>query len=587
MENAVDAGATEIKLIIRDAGKTLIQVVDNGCGMSGRDARMCFERHATSKIQSPNDLLSIRTLGFRGEALASIASIAQVDLRTKRIGDEIGTQLIIEGSEVKNKGPVNTADGTNIQVKNLFWNVPARRNFLKSNISEFRYILEEFYRVALVHPDISFTMYNQDKILFQLPPCQLKQRIVNLLGNSYNQRLIPVEQQTALVNISGFIGKPEFAKKTRGEQYFFTNGRFIRNASLHHAVAAAFRELIPKDSFPTYIIYLELDPAGIDINIHPSKTEINFLDFSDIYAILHAAVKQALGKHNLTPALDFEQETSLDIPPLMPGQFVPPPKITINPDYNPFEKKTDPQPGFRFPVSENHRVPSFGSYTDTTVRSQPGLLPAKPLAEHINTLDNHENEDLGLEPAQESFSIYQVANTYIVTESSKGLMIIDQQAAHERILYEGLLEAKLSNSAESNRIIPATLTFSTDDALMLREHLGEFALLGFEISEFGNNTFILHSIPSNLPASGLNAAVEKALEQMKNDAPLSKESTAAAIAKNISRNLAVRRGKKLRTEEMESIYQKLFACKVPELSPDGKPTLVILGFDDLAKKFKV
>ena len=587
LENAIDAGATEIKLIVKDAGKTLIQVVDNGCGMSERDARMCFERHATSKIQTANDLLSIRTLGFRGEALASIASVAQVELRTKKVEDEIGTQLNIEGSEVRSHGPVSTPDGTSILVKNLFFNVPARRNFLKSNISEFRYILDEFYRVALVHPDISFIMYNQDKILFQLPPCTLKQRVVNLFGNNYNQRLIPVEQQTELVNISGFIGKPEFAKKTRGEQYFYTNGRYIRNASLHHAVATAFRELIPKDSFPAYIIYLELDPAGIDINIHPSKTEVNFLDFSDIYAILQAAVKQALGKHNLTPVLDFEQESSLDIPPLQPGQFILPPQITVNPDYNPFEKKTEPQPGFRFPVSESRKDPAYRRFPDPMVPRPGNPLASGPLSDHIDTLENQEGKGLGLESDQEYFSIFQVANTYIVSESGKGLMIIDQQAAHERILYENLLETKKSETQGSKTIIPVTLSFSSDDALLLREHLADFVMLGFELSEFGNNSFILHAIPSNLPASDLNGAVEKALDLMKDDVPLNAESAAVLIAKSVSKSLSVKRGKKLRKEEMESIYQKLFACKVPEISPEGKPTLIILGFEELAKKFKV
>ncbi|MCX6281322.1 MAG: DNA mismatch repair endonuclease MutL, partial [Bacteroidetes bacterium] len=319
LENTIDAGATEVKLIIKEAGRALIHVIDNGSGMSERDARMCFERHATSKIQNANDLLSIRTLGFRGEALASIASVAQVELRTKKNEDEIGTQLVIEGSEVRSHLPVSTPNGTSIQVKNLFFNVPARRNFLKSNTSELKYIQDEFFRVTLVHPDIAFTMYHHDKVLFQLPASNLRQRIVALFGSGYNKKLVPVEQQTNMVNIIGFIGKPEFARKSRGEQFFFANGRFIKNPYLHHAVEAAFRELIPKDSFPSYFLYLELDPANIDVNIHPTKTEINFTDSKSIYAILHAAVRQSLGKYNLTSVLDFEQEQTMEIPPLKPG----------------------------------------------------------------------------------------------------------------------------------------------------------------------------------------------------------------------------------------------------------------------------
>ena len=345
--------------------------------------------------------------------------------------------------------------------------------------------------------------------------------------------------------------------------------------------------MIPKDSFPTYIIYLELDPASIDINIHPSKTEINFLDFSDIYAILQAAVKQALGKHNLTPVLDFEQEHSLDITPLKPGQVIHPPQITVNPDYNPFEKKTELQPGFRFPVSESRKESGGRSSFASAGERTGNTLPTGPLSDHIDKLDTRNKDGLELEPEQEYFSIFQVAGTYIVTESGKGLLIIDQQAAHERILYEDILDNKRAEKHGSNRIIPVTLSFSSDDAILLREHLDDFILLGFEISEFGNNSFILHSIPSNLPASDLNGAVEKALEFMKNDVPLKSDGPVTLIAKSVSKSLAVKRGKKLQKEEMESIYQKLFTCKVPEISPEGKPTLFVLGFEELAKKFKI
>ena len=586
LENSIDAGATEVKLIIKDAGKTLIQVVDNGCGMSERDARMCFERHATSKIKTANDLLSIRTLGFRGEALASVASVAQLELRTKKVEDEIGTQLIIEGSEVKTHCAVNTSNGTNIQVKNLFFNVPARRNFLKSNSSELKYILDEFFRITLVHPDITFTMFNQERVLFQLASANLRQRIVALFGSNYNQKLIPVEQQTVMVNISGFIGKPEFAKKTRGEQYFFANSRFIRNPYLHHAVEAAFQELIPKDSFPTYFLYLELDPANIDVNIHPTKTEINFTDSKSIYAILQAAVRQALGKYNLTTVLDFEQEQSMEIPPLKPGQTINQPQITINPDYNPFEKKKEFQPSLRF---ENQGSKSkVGEWRENIPSSfiHPGNIPSAPLAELIDNLNAENNFSLNLEHDKTPHPVFQISNSYILKETSGGLLIIDQQAAHERILYEKFIAQGSTDKNPRSGIIPVTLSFSPDDAVLIKDLLEDFNALGFDISEFGNHDFVLHSIPVDLANTDYHGAVEQALEALKNDFTGKHAGKQQIIAKSLAKSSAVRRGKSLKKEEMEAIHQKLFECKVPEFSPDGKPAFFMLSFDELSKKFK-
>ena len=586
LENTIDAGATEVRLIIKDAGKTLIQVTDNGCGMSERDARMCFERHATSKIQTAHDLFSIRTLGFRGEALASIASVAQVELKTKKTGDEIGTQLIIEGSEVKSHSPVNTSTGTSIQVKNLFFNVPARRNFLKSNTSELKYILEEFYRVALVHPDVSFTMFNQDKVMFQLHSANLRQRIVSLFGMNYNQRLIPVEQQTTMVNISGFIGKPEFAKKTRGEQYFFANGRFIRNPYLHHAVEAAFQELIPRDSYASYFLYLELDPGNIDVNIHPTKTEINFTDSKSIYAILQAAVRQALGKFNLTTVIDFEQEQSMDIPPMKPGQEIHQPQIRVNPEYNPFEKKTEFQPSLRFENPGKLAGSSFEREKFTHSSSQEANIPAAPLADLIDKLSEGSAPDLGLEFGSTSHELFQVANSFIVTETPKGLLIIDQQAAHERILYEELLDSGSTENALRSKIIPETMSFSPDDAILLKDLLDDFKTLGFEISEFGNNDFVLQSVPHDLGHTDFHGAVEQALETIKTELPGKNAAKSQMIAKALARSTAVSRGKILKKEEMEDLHSKLFRCRIPEHSPYGKPVFFVLSFEELNKKFK-
>ena len=586
LENTIDAGSTEIKVVIRDAGKTLIQVIDNGCGMSEHDARMCFERHATSKIQTVHDLLTIRTLGFRGEALASIASVAQVELRTKRVEDELGTQVVIEGTEIKGHGPASAPNGTSIQVKNLFFNVPARRNFLKSNTSELKFCMEEFFRIAMVHPDIAFTLYNQDKILFQLPAANLRQRIVALFGTSYNQRLIPVEQNTVMVNISGFIGKPEFAKKTRGEQYFFANGRFIRNPYLHHAVEAAFQELIPKDAFPTYFLFLEMDPANIDVNIHPTKTEVNFTDSKSIYAILQAAVRQSIGKYNLTTVLDFEVEQSMEVPPLKPGQAVNQPQIRINPDYNPFEKKTEFQPSLRF---ENPVRPSsspFGNEHQKFQAEPKGIIPSAPLANLIDNLKEEKTEELGLEFEASAKPLFQVANSYIVKETDRGLLFIDQQSAHERILFEELMESGSEVKNLRSVIMPSKLSFSPDDAILLNELLNDFLILGFELSGFGNNDFILQSVPADLGHTDLKGAIEQVLESFKNELPARSVSKQQMIARSMARSAAVKRGSILCQEEMESIHNKLMACNMSELSPFSKPTMFVLPFEEIHKKFK-
>lgn len=575
LENAVDAGATSIKLIIKEAGKNLIQVIDNGSGMSERDARMCFERHATSKIETANDLLAIHTLGFRGEALASIASIAQVELRSKRAVDEVGTSIRIEGSEFVSQSPVTIPDGTNILVKNLFYNVPARRNFLKSNTLELKYIIEEFCRVAFVNPSIAFTFYNNDKILHQIPGSNLKMRLVNLLGNNYNQRLVPVEQQTGIVDVEGFIGKPEFAKKTRGEQYFFANGRFIKNAYLHHAIENAFRELIPSDSFPTYFLYLTVDPKTIDINIHPTKTEINFQDIKSIYAIIHSAVKQSIGKFNISPTLDFETERSLNLAPIPEGKIISQPVIKVNPDYNPFEKK------------------GFQQERSASLSDQRGWKPLyDPLKDIRFTVDNQETTQHILsnwdekEDRQSNFRSIQVQNKYIVTHTRSGIMVIDQNNAHERILYERfLLNLEKNNPVAQHQLLPVNVPLSSGDAGLIKEHITDLCNAGFEISDFGNNTVIVHAIPSGCNNDDIPAVIEKILENLKRNGSTG-DNPNAAIAKTLAKSLAIPDNKKLQPEEINGLVEQLFACNVPEVTPDGKPVMMIIGFDELNRKFK-
>lgn len=567
LENTIDAGATNIKLIIKESGKTLIQVVDDGCGMSERDARICFERHATSKIRSAGDLFAIRTLGFRGEALASIASVAQVELKTRRTEDEVGTSVVIEGTEFKGQTPVQCPAGTSISVKNLFYNVPARRNFLKSNTLELKHIIDEFFRVTLVNPGIAFTFYNQDKILHQLPSSNLKQRIINLFGNSYGQKLIPLSQKTDLVDISGFIGKPEYAKKSRGEQFFFTNGRYMKSPYLHHAVESAFKELIPTDAIPSYFIYLQVDPKTIDINIHPTKTEINFQEIKSIYTLLFTAVKQAIGTFNLAPSIDFNPEQGLNIPPLPTGYLPNPPTITINPDYNPFEKRSDQHFSRQRPEMPSANTLGWEKLYEP--------LPKENVGEKLNL------------PISEQKRAIQIKNGWIVTHTASGILIIDQQYAHERILYERFLEPRTTHQPVSQKLLlPHTLQLSPDDAHVLLEWLAALTDLGFDIAEFGRNTFLVHAMPQAAGSTPPDELIQSLIESLKTPDQEAKGKPDTLIAKSLAKKMAVRRGKRLLQEEVDMIVEGLLACRVPDLSPDGKPTLMVIPFDEINKKFK-
>lgn len=583
LENSIDSGATAISLIIREAGKALIQVTDNGCGMSERDARMCFERHATSKITSSDDLLRIRTLGFRGEALASIASISQVELRTKRHEDEVGTSIIIEGTEFKGQSPVNCQNGTTVIVKNLFFNVPARRNFLKSNTLELKHILEEFFRVALVNPDTAFSFFNQDKLLYKIAPGNIRQRINNLLGNSYTQKLIPVEQSTDLVRISGYIGKPEFARKQRSEQYFFTNGRYMRSAYLNNAVERAFQELIPDDSNPIYFIYLELDPQTIDINIHPTKTEINFQDSKSIYAILHSAVRQAIGKHNLAPSLDFETETGLDIPPMPKGYEPKQPTITINPGYNPFQKKQNPQPALRFP----------GTSPETIKKWQEVFVTAAGFSQ--NSSSNSDSEQLAAdlpltdEPVHhEKATGFQVQKSFILTYTKKGILIVDQQNAHERILYERFsLSGQEVEPLSQPLLFPQTVNLSPDNAELFRQWRETFKTLGFDINDFGGNSFVINAFPFEVNTPDAVALFERTLELLRESGIDAKLSQKQILAKALAKRMCIKRGRTLSQPEIDTLIGHLFACSVPDISPDGKPTMMVIPFEEIYKKLKI
>ncbi len=584
LENALDAGADKIQLIVKDAGKALIQVIDNGCGMSVTDARMCFERHATSKVRKADDLFAIRTMGFRGEAMASIAAIAQVELKTKRHEDEVGTIVHIEASSIVKQEPAATPNGTSISVKNLFYNTPARRNFLKSNPTEMRYIIDEFQRVALAKPHIAFSLHHDGNEIFRLPSATIKQRIVHLFGSNYNERLIPVEEETSIINLKGYIGKPEFAKKTRGEQFFFINDRFIKDGYLNHAVNKAYEQLLPDDHFPLYVLFIEIDPAKIDVNVHPTKTEIKYLDEKSIYAIIHSAVKRSIGRFNISPTLDFNQETAFSnmITPKAPEDIIPP-SIAFNPDFNPFgQSKTTTRelPFLRdTPTKQKEVAQNWGSLYE--IANYDG---AQQVAIDLGV-------DEETEGAVETISkLYmQIHNRYILSQIKSGVMLIDQQAAHERILYERFLtHLEDRKGASQQSLFPQTVTLNPSDFELAKGLLDDIKSLGFDVREFGKNTLIIEGIPVDLGTTNINETqlFEQLIEGFKNSQQELRLEKREALARSMARNSAIKGGVALSQQEMNMLIDELFACKTPNFSISGKPTIQTITLNDLAQKFE-
>ena len=576
MENALDAGATQIDLVVKDAGKAMIMVIDNGCGMSETDARLCFERHATSKISKAEDLFAIRTMGFRGEALASIAAIAQVELKTRRKEDEVGTRIIIEGSIVKEQSLIPMSPGTTFVVKNLFFNVPARRNFLKSAQAEMRHIVEEFTRVTLMNPEIGFTLVSDGKELYHLYPGTLKQRIMGLFGNSYEEKLLPVNQEADCVRISGFIVKAEYAKKTRGEQYFFVNKRFIKHAYLHHAIENAFLEMIPKDSFPGYFLNIEVDPADIDINIHPTKTEVNFLDVKLVYAILHAAVRKAIGQHNLSPTIDFEisPELNNDIGEatnaMRPFVF---PQIPVNPGYNPFEQ----------PV-ETHRV-SSGWNDFPQHRQTPSSDWRLLYGERADLVDESPNTEQQSEIQIDS-KYLQVNQSFILTTVKSGLLLIDQHLAHTRVLFEKYLKQLENHDGLSQQeLFPQAFTVNANDASLLRELLPELENLGFALEQANPTTFMINGTPSDSAGHDAVELLEKILENCKINRTDLQLDRKLDLAKTMAVQLSIKAQTRMTELEMQNLVDQLFACSVAEVAPNGKKIYIIIGMEELKGRF--
>lgn len=596
LENAVDAGASNIQLVLKDAGKTLIQVIDDGCGMSETDARMAFERHATSKIRETNDLFNIRTKGFRGEALASVAAVAQVELKTRRTEDELGTHITIEHSKVVSQEPCSTAPGTSISIKNLFFNVPARRKFLKSDPVETRHIVDELQRVAMAHPDIAFTMLHNGNQTFLLEAGSFRQRIVGIFGKAYNQRLVPVEEETSIVKINGFIGKPEFARKTRGEQFFFVNQRFIKNNYLHHAIQAACDELLPPKAHPAYFLNLTIDPATVDVNIHPTKTEVKFTEEKALYAILRSATRQALGKYNIAPSLDFEQETSFNVPPITKATEIKPPEIKVNPNFNPFDEEQTGGGGSRSAppkptARERHNLENWerafeGLQTISAPEPVQHTLDIElPSSAAAETIPSQAGAPVETAP-QASGIAFQLHGKYIVSSIRSGLLVIHQQRAHERILFERFVRAMEQQSgASQQQLFAKTIELPAQDAALVNELMQDLQGLGFAIRDFGQNTFILEGLPADCPEADPAELLESVLETFKHGSTEGNLTQRQRLAKSMAATAAVKAGRFLQPEEMNHLIDQLFACEMPYASPSGKPTVQTLTLPDLDAYF--
>ncbi|MFH0762022.1 MAG: DNA mismatch repair endonuclease MutL [Bacteroidota bacterium] len=568
LENAVDSGADRIQVIIRDAGRTLVQVADNGCGMSEADARLSFERHATSKIRQADDLFSIRTMGFRGEALASIASVAQVELKTKTMDSSTGTRILISASEVEIQEPVSCSNGTNISVRNLFFNVPARRRFLKAQSTELKHIITEFQRIALPSYNIAFTLHHNDSEVYNLPAARQHERIQHLFGKSMAQILVNVKTETSIVKVTGYIGKPEFARKTFGEQFFFVNNRFIKHPYLHRAVTSCYDSLIQPDAIPAYFIFLDIDPSQIDVNIHPTKTEIKFEDERAIFQILQASIREALGKFNLTPTLDFDREGAMEIPYLKPGQIVVEPGIKVNPEYNPF----DPQSftGTRPPLMDT--VPKQGSVTGWE-QLYAGLQQKKEPAPEI--------------VIPESRSFLQIKNKYVLLPVKSGIMVINQARAFERILYEELQRGTKEPAGTGQQILfPVTFELNPVDLNLLTGIADELAAIGFDIQPFGGNSVILSAVPASLQISNPKELIEKLLEDIKNESPDMATRIHDRLIRNVARLSARSFVRALMDEEVQALIDRLFACREPQFTPGGKAVLTILQMDELEKRLR-
>ncbi len=571
LENALDAGATSIQLIVKDAGRTLMQVVDNGCGMSESDARRCFERHATSKIHRADDLFAIRTMGFRGEALASIAAVAQVELKTRTTDAEWGTRVVIEGSDVKEQAPCSCATGTSIAVKNLFYNIPARRNFLKRDSIELSHIEEIFKRVALANCQTAFTFHHNGRLLYDLRADSFVRRIAALFGLNFKERLYPIEEQTEPVRLKGYVGKAEYAKRARGEQYLFVNGRYIRHLGLSAAIERAYAELIPDHTYPAYFVMLEVDPSRIDVNIHPTKTEVRFIDEQVIFAILRAATKKALGQFSLANELEFNPSTEIDFSPAPQGYTPSAPQVHYNPHYNPFSGSHSSR---QSPSANDYR--HFFDNTDATDEKDStgtgigNLLPDEP--------------DPSPMPSGQASPICYL-NRYIVTTLKSGIVVIDQQRAQERIFYERLMQRRASAHPDAQQLLfPTNCSFNSADSEMLTELLPELRQLGFVIEPLGHNTFVVTAAPTEMKDNELQPLLEQVVAEYKSNMMQRFNERDKSVCLSVAGQMAARSGKALKPEEMQHLIADLFSCQAPDISPSGKRIMFLLSEQELKEK---
>ena len=568
LENSIDANATAIKLILKDAGKTLIQVIDDGKGMSTTDARLSFERHATSKIKAAEDLFQLHTKGFRGEAMASIAAIAHVEMKTKQETQELGTHIKIEGSKVSYQEMIATPTGTNIAVKNLFYNIPARRNFLKSDTIETRHIIDEFQRVSLAHPEISFSLHHNENEVYHIKNSNLRKRIVAIFGAKMNEKLVPVSEETEMISMKGFVAKPAFSKKKRGEQFFFVNNRFVKSPYLHHAVSAAFDGLLEHGSHPSYFLYLTVPTKSIDINIHPTKTEIKFDDEKAVYAILRATIKHSLGQYNVAPVLDFNRDATLDTPYNFNTKTSKPsePKISVDLDFNPFKERK--QKEIHFPYKREKNNENWESLYATTdeVAQQESLFHQENVQEANKTL--------------------QIQRKYLLSSIKSGVVLIHQSLAHQRVLFEEFLENTTVKEVHSQQLLfPITISFSSAEIEMIYTLKSELENVGFHFDEFTKESVTIKGTPVAISECKITTVLEELLENINLDVPDANFNPFDLMAKSFSKSLAIKTGAILSQKEQESLVNNLFSCKEPSICPSGKATFKTLTLEEIDQLF--
>jgi len=583
MENAIDAGATEIQLIIKDGGKTLIQVVDNGKGMSGTDARLSFERHATSKIQKAEDLFNLNTKGFRGEALASIAAIAHVEMLTKTEDDDIGTKIKIEGSKIVSQEIVVAPKGTSMLVKNLFFNIPARRNFLKSDQVEYRHITDEFHRVSLAHPQVAFNFYNNGSDIFQLPANDFRKRIVHIFGRKTDEKLVPVEEETQVVKISGYILKPEFAKKSRGEQFFFANNRFIKSPYLHHAILGAFEGLVRPGAHPGYFLNLEVDPSTIDINIHPTKTEVKFDDEHTLYAMLKSTVKHSLGQFNVVPALDFDQDQNLDTPYSYKNKRVDIPQVVVDSSFNPFESV---KPSKGNAVGSGYTKPKIEGWENLYAGLEPTVENNISHLEFESEVVNSSIFDDEKESVEHTTTTFQLRKKFIITTIKSGMVVINQSRAHQRVLYENFLKNITIKEAVSQQLLfPLTLSFSPSEITILKEIKDNLCTVGFVFGELTEEGLEIKGVPVLVVESEVQMIMEQLMSDFQQEVPSDSFSQSDMLAKTLAKTLSVKTGESLDEFSQVKLVNDLFACKETMLSPFNKKVYVTITENDIERKF--